>query len=294
MNIFLQLLINGLIAGSIYALVACGFSLIYSTNKFVHLAHGAIIVASGYFLYFLFRLVGLNFWIAVIISIIFGALLGWSINKIVYDRLRTIKAGKPIFLIASVGVLILIESLILIFFGANVKTIGFIKVAKGLGFFGAVVTRLQIVTFVVAILLLIFLLIFMQKSKIGKALRAVSNSKEVVEILGVSSKKLFAISFIIGSAIAGVAGILVALEYNLQPYMGLSLIIKGFSGAVIGGITSVPGSIFGAFILGIVENFGIWYLPSGYKDAIAFTLLFIFLLFRPQGIFGQKMGWRKD
>lgn len=294
MNIFLQLLINGLIAGAIYALVASGFSLIYSTNRFVHFAHGAVVVASGYFLYLFFSILNVNFWISVLIAIILGSALGWAVNKAVYEKLRNRKAGPAILLIASIGLLILIESLILIFFGANVKTIGFIKITKGLEIFGAIITPLQIVIIIVSLILLFSLLYLMKKTKIGRALRAVSNSKDLTEILGISSKKLFAISFIIGSLIAGIAGVLVSLEQNLEPYMGSTLMIKGFTGAVIGGITSVPGAILGSFLLGLVENFGIWYLPSGYKDAIAFMLLFIFLLFRPSGILGKKISWRKD
>jgi branched-chain amino acid transport system permease protein len=294
MNIFLQLLINGLIAGAIYALVASGFSLIYSTNRFVHFAHGSVVVAAGYFLYLFFSILKVNFWFSIIIAILLSGLLGWAINKTVYEKLRKNKAGPAILLIASIGILILLESLILIFFGANVKTIGFIKIAKGMEILGAIITPLQIIIIVVSLLLLVGLIILMKRTKIGNALRAVSNSKDLVEILGISSKKLFAISFIIGSLIAGVAGILVSLEQNLEPFMGSTLMIKGFTGAVIGGITSVPGAILGSFLLGIVENFGIWYLPSGYKDAIAFMLLFIFLLFKPNGILGKKINWRKD
>ena len=119
-------------------------------------------------------------------------------------------------------------------------------------------------------------------------MRAVSDNKDVAEIVGISSEKIYSWSFIIGSAIAGVAAILIGLEQNLDPYMGTNLMIKGFAAAIIGGIGSVYGAVLGAFLLGVVENFGIWYLPSGYKDAIAFILLFIFLLFRPQGILGIK------
>jgi branched-chain amino acid transport system permease protein len=128
----------------------------------------------------------------------------------------------------------------------------------------------------------------MKKTKLGKAMRAVSDNKDVAEVLGISAEKIYSWSFIIGSIIAGIAGILVGLEQNLEPTMGTKLMIKGFTGAVIGGIDSVPGSILGSFLLGLAENFGIWFLPSGYKDAIAFIILFIFLLFRPQGILGIK------
>jgi branched-chain amino acid transport system permease protein len=285
---FNQLLINGLIAGAIYALVASGFSLIYSVCKFVHFAHGVVIAFSAYFLYFLFSMMGLNFGFSVVLSIIFASLLGFLINQFVYKQLRKRRASNVILLIASVVLLIFFESLILLLFGADVKTIGYIKIAKGIEIFKAIITPLQIVIIAVSIALLILLYLFLKRTKIGKAMRAVADNKDVAEIVGISSEKIYNWSFIIGSAIAGIAGILVGLEQNLEPTMGTNLMIKGFTAAIIGGIDSVPGAILGSFLLGFAENFGIWFLPSGYKDAIAFIILFIFLLFRPQGILGIK------
>jgi branched-chain amino acid transport system permease protein len=285
---FNQLLINGLIAGAIYSLVSSGFSLIYSICKFVHFAHGAVIALSGYFLYFLFSMLGLNFWLSVFLSIIFASLLGFLIDQIIYKQLRKRKASNTILLMASVALLIFLESLILLLFGADVKTIGYIKISKGIEIFNAIITPLQIVIIIVSIILLISLFLFMKKTKLGKAMRAVADNKDVAEVVGISAEKIYSWSFIIGSLIAGIAGILVGLEQNLEPTMGTNLMIKGFTAAIIGGIGSVPGSILGSFLLGLVENFGIWFLPSGYKDAIAFIILFIFLLFRPQGILGIK------
>lgn len=285
---FSQLLINGFIAGAIYALVASGFALIYSTCKFVHFAHGSTVAVASYILYSLFSQLGLNFWLAIILTVIFAGVFGWLINKIIYQNLRKRKVSNVILLIASVGLLILIESLILLIFGADVKTIGFIKIAKGLEFLGAIITPLQIVIIAVSVILLVTLFFFMKKTRLGKAMRAVADNKEVAEIVGISAEKIYSWSFVIGSAIAGVAGILVGLEQNLEPMMGTNLMIKGFTGAVIGGVTSMPGAVLGSFLLGLAENFGIWFLPSGYKDAIAFVLLFIFLLSRPQGIMGIK------
>jgi len=287
---FFQLLINGLIAGSIYALVASGFALIYSTCKFVHFAHGSAVAVAAYGLFFFFQKLGINFWLAIILTIIFSGFFGWLMHKIIYQGLRKRKASNVILLIGSVGLLILIESLLLLFFGADVKTIGFIKIAKGLEIFGAIITPLQIVILTVSIILLISLFFLMKKTRLGKAMRAVADSKDAAEISGISAEKIYSWSFVIGSAIAGIAGILVGLEQNLEPTMGANLMIKGFTGAIIGGASSVPGAVLGSFLLGLVENFGIWFLPSGYKDAIAFVLLFIFLLFRPQGILGRKMN----
>jgi branched-subunit amino acid ABC-type transport system permease component len=190
--------------------------------------------------------------------------------------------------LSTVGILILVESLILLIFGASVKTIGFLPVIKGLDILGAVVTPLQLVIIGVAAVLLVGLFIFMKKTKIGKAMRAVSDNKDVAEIVGISSEKVYSYAFLIGSAIAGVAGILIGMEQNLEPTMGTNLMIKGFAGAVIGGVSSVSGAVVGSFLLGLIENFGIWYLPSGYKDAIAFIILFIFLILKPEGLFGQS------
>lgn len=284
---FTQLLINGLIAGAIYALVASGFSLIYSICKFVHFAHGAVIAVAAYILYALFSLLGMNFWLAVILTIIFTSIFG-SVMNLIYKQLRKRKASNVILLIASFALLILIESLILLFFGADVKTIGFIKIAKGLEILGAIITPLQIFIVVSSFILFVLLFFLMKRTKIGKAMRAVSDNKDVAEIVGISSERIYMWAFIIGSAIAGVGGILIALEQNLEPMMGTNLIIKGFTAAIIGGIGNIPGAILGAFLLGFSENFGIWFLPSGYKDAIAFGILFIFLLFRPQGILGIR------
>lgn len=286
--IFMQLLVNGLIAGAIYALVASGFSLIYSTCKFIHFAHGSTIAFSAYFLYFFFSTLGLNFGLSVILTIILAGVFGLLVNGIVFRELRRRKASNLILLMASFSLLIIFESLILIFFGADVKTIGFIQVSKGIEILGAIITLLQIIIVSVSLLLLIAFFFFMKKTKIGKAMRAVSDNKDVAEIVGISSEKIYSWSFVIGSAIAGIGGILVGLEQNLEPTMGTNLMIKGFTAAIIGGIGSVPGAILGSFLLGLAENFGVWYLPSGYKDAIAFVILFLFLLFRPQGILGKK------
>jgi branched-chain amino acid transport system permease protein len=294
MSLLLQLIINGLIAGAIYSLVASGFSLIYFTNKFIHFAHGATIAFSAYIMYFLFSVLGLNFWISIIFSIIFASLLGLTMNFLVYKQLRKRKASSIILLISSFATLIFLESLILIFFGADVKTIGYLKITKGLEFLGAIITPLQIVIIAVSLILFVSLLFLMKRTKIGKAMRAVSDNKNVAEIVGISSERIYNWSFIIGSAIAGIAAILVGLEQNLEPMMGANLMIKGFTGAIIGGISSVPGAVLGSFILGFAENLGIWFLPSSYKDAIAFVILFIFLLFRARGLFGIKKTGEKE
>lgn len=287
-NIFLQILFNSLIAGSIYSLVAAGFSLIYSTCKFIHFAHGGVIVLSAYFLYWLFGLLGLNFYLAALLVVVFSSLLGYLINRFVYKPFRKRKSGGSILLIVGLALFILSESLALMIFGADVKVVDLFTRSKGINILGAIATPLQIIIFLVSLILFIILFLFMKKSKTGKAMRAVADNKDVAEIVGISAEKIYSYSFVIGSAIARVASILISLEQNIEPSMGMNLMIKGFTGAVIGGLGSVPGAILGSFLLGFAENFGVWFLSSGYKDAIAFIILFIFLLFRSEGIFGKR------
>lgn len=290
--ILVQLLINGFITGAVYALVASGFSLIYSTNKFIHFAHGAVIAFSAYILYFLFSVLELYFWFSIVLSIAFASFLGYLMNYVVYNQLRK-KNSSVILLIASFGLLILLESIINILFGADVKIIDFIKVSKGLEFLGAIITPLQIFIVFVSVILFVCLYLFMKNTNLGKAMRAVSDNSELAEIIGISSEKIYSWSFIIGSAIAGLAAILIGLEQNLDPTMGSALMIKGFAATIIVGIGNIHGAILGGFILGIIENVGIWYLPSGFKEAIAFVILCSFLIFKPQGILGRKRGAEK-
>ena len=291
--VFSQLILNGLIAGAIYALVACGFSLIYSTNKFMHFAHGSSVVVGGYLLYSLFNSVGISFYLACILTIIITGLFGLGMNVLVYSPLQKKKSSNIILLIASIGLLILFQNIVQLKYGASVKSIGYGNVSKGIIFLGASITKLQMVLLAVSIVLFLVLYLFMKKTTLGRNMRAVSDNTELASIVGINTKQVKNYSFFIGSCLAGIAGILIGLEQNLTPVMGTELMIKGFTGAVVGGITSVPGAIVGSFLLGLVENVGIWFLPSGYKNGIAFLLLFVFLLLKPAGLFGLNKGIKK-
>jgi len=291
--IFNQLLINGIIAGSIYALVASGFTLIYSATRFIHFAHGAIAATGAYLVYTFFVLVGFNFYLASFLAVICTALVGLFFFAVIYRPLQRRKSSNAIMLIAGLGLMILVENLLLLIFGADVKTLNFLEVAKGKEIFGAIITPLQIVIVFISVLLLIFLQLFVKKTKFGKKMLAVADNPELADTTGINAQVIQYAGFGIGSALAGVAGILIGLEQNIEPVMGVMLIVKGFTGAIIGGVTSLPGAILGSYLLGLSENFGIWYLPSGYKDAIAFGLLLIFLLIRPHGILGVNKGVRE-
>lgn len=281
-----------MIAGALYALVAAGFSLVYSTTRAVHFAHGAVVAAGAYAMYFFFAQLSLGFWPAAVLAVAVAAVLGYAVNWLVYRPLRGRGATPLILLLAGFAALVVIESLLLLAFGADVKVVSVFPVARGMDVLGAIITPLQLVIIAVAIVLLAGLYLFMNHSRLGKSLRAVASNRVLAEVRGISVDSAYSKAFLVASAIAGAAGILAGMEYNLEPTMGTGLIIKGFTGAIVGGVGSVTGAVLGAVLLGIAENVAAWYLPSGYKDAVAFVLLFVFLIFRPQGILGVNKGAR--
>jgi len=283
-----QLFLNGIIAGSIYALIAIGFTVIYRTVKFFHFAHGIVYTAGAYFAYTLIISLHLNFALSFFLAIALAAILGVAIDRLVYYPLRQQKASNLIFLLASFGVVIFIQNLIQLIYGAQILTIRTGPIKEGHHFLGAVITDIQILILAVSIILMIFLWLFIQKTKLGKAMRAVSDDPIAANVVGINPERIILTSFAIGSALAGVAGILISFETNIEPTMGFSALLKGIIASIIGGIGSIPGAVLGGFFLGLAENLGIWKISAGWKDCIAFAILIIFLLLRPRGILGNK------
>lgn len=305
MEIALQLLINGLIAGSIYALIASGFSLIYGTNRFMHLAHGGVVAASAYILFALstgkqlnqsFAIVGADLpsWLSIPITLALGALIGVGVYFLIYRPLKKRNAGSATLLIASIAVLLLFENILLLLFGSDVKVIetaGIFDTSLALG--GASFTALHVIVLAVTLSVFAGLWYFTSHSKLGRTMRAVADNPQLAEISGINAERVALQSFIIGSALGALAAVLYVPLFNAKTVMGTLLIVKGFAAAIIGGITSLPGAILGGYLVGVVENAGIWFLPSGFKDAIVFVLLFGFLLLRPAGILGIRKGVRQ-
>jgi len=291
---FFQLLINGIIAGSIFALIASGFSFIYTTNRFVHFAHGSTVTVSSFLLFWLLEFIHIPFIACIFIVIISAGLFGYIIHAGIYLPLKKRGASSSILLIASLGIMIFFDNLMQLLFGADVKILSVISESTGINIWGAYITPLQIVVILTSLLLLGLLWLFTKYSKLGRRMRAVADNPELAQFSGINTTAIQHWSFVIGSAIAGAASILISLEYNIESIMGTNYMIHGFTGAVIGGVSSLPGSIIGSYLLGLIENFGIWFLPSGYKSAIAFVLLLIFLLIRPQGILGVNKGIKEQ
>jgi branched-chain amino acid transport system permease protein len=292
-----QLVINGIIAGSIYALIAIGFTVIYRTVKFFHFAHGVVYTAGAYLAYSVVSGqlsvvsggLSINWWvIACLVGIVGAGILGVLIDRFVYHPLRKQNASNLIFLIASFGVFIFIQNLIQLIYGAQILTIRTGPIKEGHHFLAAVITDIQIMILIVSCLLLVILWFFVQKTKLGKAMRAVSDAPIAANVVGINPERIIMYSFAIGSALAGAAGILISFETNIEPTMGFSAILKGIIASIIGGIGSIAGAVLGGLFLGLAENLGIWKISAGWKDTIAFAILIIFLLIRPWGVLGTK------
>jgi len=284
------LVVNGIIAGSIYALIALGFALIYRTVKFFHFAHGVVYTAGAYLAYTFAISLGVNFLLSFFLATILAAILGLLIDRLVYSSLRQQKAPNLVLLIASFGVFIFIQNLVQLIYGAQILTLRTGPIQEGYQIFSAVITPIQIMILVVSIVLMFALWLFIQKTKMGKAMRAVADDPVGASVVGIYPEHTILTAFAVGSAVAGIAGILISLETNIEPTMGFSAILKGMIASIIGGIGSIPGAMVGGFFLGIVENLGIWKIQAGWKDTIAFAVLIVFLLFRPGGIFNVKAG----
>lgn len=292
-----QLILNGIIAGSIYALIALGFTIIYRTVRFFHFAHGVVYTAGAYFAYSVVssqlsassgQLSFVGWAVAVLIGIVGAGVLGILIDRFVYYPLRRQKASNLIFLLASFGVFIFIQNLIQLIYGAQILTIRTGPIKEGHQFLGAVITDIQILILVFSCLLSVALFWFIKYTKLGKAVRAVSDDSVAANVVGINPERIILISFAIGSMLAGAAGILISFETNIEPTMGFSALLKGIIASIIGGIGSIPGAVLGGFFLGLAENFGIWKISAGWKDCIAFVILIIFLLIRPWGFLGTK------
>lgn len=297
-SLILQIIMNGVVAGCIYILIALGFTIIYRTVRFFHFAHGVVYTAGSYLAYSVIRHQTADFgqqtsdiglWTVAILAGVIGAvIIGVLIDWLVYRPLGKRKAPNLVFLLASFGVFIFIQNLLQLIFGAQIQTIKTGPVKEGYHIFGAVITDIQILILVVSVFLCVTLWLFIQKTRLGKAMRAVADDSLAASVVGINPEKITLAAFAIGSMLAGVAGILVSLETNIEPTMGMNTILKGIIAAIIGGIGSIPGALLGGLFLGLAENLGIWKISAGWKDCIAFVILIIFLLVRPSGIMNVK------
>ena len=292
LNIFVQHFINALSLGSLYGLVAVGYTMVYGILRLINFAHGDIFMLGAYFVYFATIVYKLPWAVGVVIAIILTTVCGLLVDRIAYRPLRN--APRISALISAIGVSFFIENFaVVVFTGMPRPVVQPPILMQPITFENGVrLIPLGILVPVVAFLLVGALMWLLYRTKPGLAMRAISFDIETTRMLGVSVNKIIALAFGLGSALAAVAGILWALRYpRVEPFMGMTPGIKAFIAAVFGGIGSVPGAMIGGLILGFVEIMSVAFFPnlSGYKDAFAFLILILILLFRPAGLLGEKL-----
>jgi branched-chain amino acid transport system permease protein len=275
-----QIIINILISGSIFLLIALSFSLIYEVTRFFHFAHAVVFTSGAYFAFLFHILFGFPLYTSIPLSLVFACLIGCMMEVLVYKPLRKRGATSIILLLASLGLYIVMQNLISMIFGDDTKSIRTWPVVEGHEVLGARIASIVFVALVAG---------FLALAKTGKAMRAVANNKELANISGINSDKIILISFALGSTLAGIAGILVALDVDVTPTMGMNALMMGVVAMIVGGVGSIWGIALGALLLALAQNLGVWYISSQWQDAIAFAILLIFLLFKPEGFFGKKV-----
>lgn len=289
MDLFLQLAATGLVVGSLYVLCALGWGLIYGTTLHFHVAHGAVFTLAAYYAYAAQKFLGLPLAIAVIGAIVAAALSGMLIDLLIYQPLERRGAIRTTLFIASLGLLTLIENVLAIIFTPDPlrMDVGWLADAVQLG--PVFLTRLHLVSVATAIFGFLALMAFLKYSLLGQAIRAVSSSPEMARTVGIDLKRVHLLTYAVGSAISAPAGILLAMDVGVEPYRGTTFVLLASVAVIMGGIGSIPGALLGALFLALLENLGVWKIPSEWQSSISFGVFLIFIVVRPRGFFGRKI-----
>ncbi|MGI6433061.1 MAG: branched-chain amino acid ABC transporter permease [Sphaerochaetaceae bacterium] len=293
---FFQHLVNGLTLGGIYALIALGYTMVYGILKFINFAHGDILMVGSYIGLFVYNAIRgqaigvwtfVAFFIAMLAGMAFSAALGMLIEKIAYKPLRRATRLAP--LLSAIGVSFILSNMAAWLWGTRSRKLEYPFDNTPLRLKGVSITPHQILILVVVVVMMITLKLFVDRSRIGKAMRATSLDQDTAKLMGIKADKIIAITFAIGSALAATAGFLIALEIKVYPSMGTMTGLKAFVAAVVGGIGNISGAMLGGILLGVLETFGVAILgiPYGLRDTIAFIALIIILLVKPEGLLGK-------
>ena len=289
---FINSLISGLSLGSVYAIIALGYTMVYGISKMLNFAHGDVIMVGGYISFCMTMYMGMNGWLALLIAMAVCTVLGILIERLAYRPLRG--TGSLAVLITAIGVSYFLQNTALLIWGANPRV--FTSLFKGINTMHAADGKLTITpeslfTIVACVIIMIALTLFVNKTKAGKAMRAVSEDNGAAQLMGINVNQSISLTFAIGSGLAAVAGVLMCSAYPvLMPTTGAMPGIKAFTAAVFGGIGSIPGAMVGGLILGVIEIFARAYISTELSDAIVFACLIVVLLVKPTGLFGKKIS----
>lgn len=284
-----QVLANSLFSASGYILVGLSFSLIYATTRFFHFAHGAVYTAAAYLAYAFTRVVGVDPIFSIMLGILGAAALGCLMEICAYRPLRCVGTSPQILLLVSLGMFVVIQNIISVTFGDDVKMLRVTLVEEGVSFLDARLTHIQLVAMTISLLCVTAAGLVFKSTGSGRMIRCVANDPELAGIVGVRTDNVILGAFFIGSALAGGAAILAAFDTGLTPLMGFNALLTGVVVAIMGGIGSISGLILGGLLIGLTRNLGAWWLPTQWQDAIVFIILILFLLFRPQGFLGKPL-----
>lgn len=286
---FLQQLINGLTLGSSYAVIAIGLTLVFGVLKIINMAHGEIFMIGAFAGLMLVTVFHVNLFVAILGAMVVGAVLGYLLELFALRPLRKKKVSHLAPLISTIGVSIFLESIALIIWGPQTRSFPneFTGSLIDLNLFK--ISVIQIISLSTAVVLMILLNILINRSKVGKAIRATSENTETAELLGINTSRIISYTVMLASALGAAAGVLVGLSFDaIEPMMGVTIGFKGLAVLILGGLGNITGAMAGGFILGLAEVFSVAYGASSYRDAVAFGLIIVLLFWRPQGLFGSK------
>lgn len=285
----MEQIINGINAGSIYALIALGYTMVYGIVQLINFAHGDVLMMGAYFGLLSYTIWKIPFWIAIMVAMVICALLGVLIDKVAYKPLR--QAPRISALITALGVSMFLENIFRVIFGAEPRkmpTPDFLNHTVTIG--SVSISYVMILTVTLSVICMAALQWMVQSTKTGKAMRAISEDLEAAKLMGVNVDRVISITFAIGSALAALGGVLYSISYyQAEPYMGMMPGLKAFVAAVLGGIGILPGAMLGGFALGLVENIAKAWISSSWANAISFSILILILLIKPAGILGKAV-----
>ena len=289
MTAFLRFLINGISLGSVYAIIALGYTVVYGIAKMLNFAHGDVIMVGGYIAFCGIQAWGLPPLIAILVAMAVCTVLGVTIEGLAYRPLR--QAASLAVLITAIGMSYLLQNLALMIWGSNPKSFPRTFINSGTLNIGAFsISGATVITILASVVIMVSLTLFTSKTKMGKAMRCVSEDRGAAELMGINVNRTISTAFAIGSALAAIAGVLLCSSYPiLQPTTGSMPGIKAFTAAVFGGIGSIPGAMLGGVLLGVIEIFGKAYISTELGDAIVFAVLIVVLLVKPSGLLGKPV-----
>ena len=287
MTIFIQQVINGLMLGSVYALLALGYTMVYGIIKLINFAHGDIYMLGAYFGYFFIKVLHLNFFIALVLAMAVSAVIGVLIEYIAYRPLR--HSPRIAVLISALGISFLLENGMTYLYGSDQRSFPQAINTVQYHFYGIQVSNIQLIIAVTSVVLMLLLTYVVKRTKMGRAMRAVSADPDAATLMGININHTISFTFAIGSALAAAGGVLIGLYYNsIDPLMGMTPGLKAFVAAVLGGIGIIPGAAVGGWLIGILETMVQATSFSAYKDAIVYAMLIVILLIKPTGILGKN------